>query len=91
MMLGTVQISGDDIGDAEVRDICESLKSNSIRLLSLRSCRMEDVSYRKLLESIKENCSLAHLNFNLGVVNSKERAGWLAECIKYNKHITTIL
>ena len=91
MMLGTVQISGDDIGDAEVRDICESMKSNSIRLLSLRSCRMEDINFRKLVESLKENSSLAHLNLNLGVVNSKERAGWLAEGVKGNAHITTIL
>jgi Ran GTPase-activating protein (RanGAP) involved in mRNA processing and transport len=91
MMLGTVQISGDDIGDAEIRDICESLKSNSIRLLSLRSCRMEDINFRKLVESLKENNSLAHLNLNLGVVNSKDRATCLAEGIKGNAHITTIL
>ena len=91
MMLGTVQISGDDICDAEIRDICGSLKCNSIRLLSLRSCRLEDSNYRKLVETLKENSSLIHLNLNLGVINSKDRAVWLAEGIKLNTNITTIL
>lgn len=90
-MLGSVQISGDDVGDAEIRDICESLRSNSIRLLSLRGCRMEDINYRRLVESLKDNTSLVHLNLNLGVINSKDRAVWISESIKCNENITTIL
>ena len=91
MMLGTVQISGDDIGDAEIRDISESLRSNSIRLLSLRGCRMDDINYRKLVEELKLNTSLVHLNLNLGVVSTKDRVTWLAESIKSNTNLTTIL
>lgn len=90
-MLGSVQISGEDIGDIEVRDICESLRGNSIRLLSLRGCGVDDANFRKLMESIKETNSLVHLNLNLGVINSRNRVLWLADGVKGNESLNTLL
>lgn len=90
-MLGSVQISGEDIGDIEVRDICESLRGNSIRLLSLRGCGVDDANFRKLMESIKETNSLVHLNLNLGVINSRNRVLWLADGVKGNESLITLL
>jgi len=90
-MLGSVQISGEDIGDVDTQDICDSLRTNSIRLLSVRGCKFEDHHFRKIMESIKECTSLAHLNLNLSVVNSKERVTWLAEGLKENLNLTTLL
>ena len=90
-MLGSVQISGENVGDIEVKDICESLRGNSIRLLSLRGCKIEDANFRKLMESLKESDSLVHLNLNLGVINTKERTLWLADGIDENKSLSTLL
>ena len=90
-MLGTVQISGEDIGDIESNDICSSLRQNSIRLLSIRGCKMHDKNFRQIMESLKENNSLTHLNLNLGIVNSKERIIWLSEGLKVNTEIGTLL
>ena len=89
-MLGSVQILGEDIGDIDVRDMCDSLRTNSIRLLSLRGCKMKDYNFKKLMESLKVNASLAHLNLNLGLINTKERVTCLADGLKGNTGITTL-
>jgi len=90
-MLGSVQISGEELGDIETNDICSSLRQNSIRLLSIRGCKLHDKNYRQIMESLKENSSLSHLNLNLGVVDSKERVIWLSEGLKNNTGIETLL
>ncbi|XP_002164479.1 leucine-rich repeat-containing protein 73 isoform X1 [Hydra vulgaris] len=89
-MLGSVQILGEDVGDIDVRDMCDSLRANSIRLLSLRGCRMKDYNFKKLMESLKVNSSLAHLNLNLGLISTKERALCLADGLKGNTSINTL-
>lgn len=91
MLLGSVQIAGEDLGNIEIKDICDSLKNNSVRILSLRGCRMDDSCFQKLTESLKGNDSLAQLNLNLGVVNSKERIKQLTEGLIQNDSITSLL
>ena len=91
MLLGSVQIAGEELGVLEIKDICQSLKNNSIRMLSLRGCQMDDSCFQKLTESLKGNTSLAQLNLNLGVVNSKERIGQLTEGLIQNDSISSLL
>lgn len=91
MLLGSVQIAGEELGSLEIKDICDSLRSNSIRMLSLRGCRMDDSSFQKLSESLKGNNSLLQLNLNLGVVNSRERIKWLTEGLIQNDSLTALL
>lgn len=90
-MLGAVQISGEDIGDVDTKDICDSLRNNSIRLLSLRGCQMNDNNFRKIMESFKDSTTLVHLNLNLGVVGSKDRVTWLADGIERNHNLAALL
>eukprot|EP00112_Aurelia_sp_Birch-Aquarium-sp1_P007032 Seg1768.6 transcript_id=Seg1768.6/GoldUCD/mRNA.D3Y31 product="Leucine-rich repeat-containing protein 73" protein_id=Seg1768.6/GoldUCD/D3Y31 len=90
MLLGSVQIAGEELGTLEIKDICESLKNNSIRLLSLRGCHMDDLNFQRLTESLKGNDSLAQLNLNLGVVNSKERIKWLTQGLIENDSLTSL-
>ena len=91
MLLGSVQIAGEELSHLEIKDICESLKNNSIRMLSLRGCQMDDSCFQKLTDSIKGNDSLAQLNLNLGVVNSKQRIKELTEGLIQNDSITSLL
>ena len=91
MLLGSVQIAGEELSILEIKDICESLNNDSIRLLSLRGCRMDDSCFQKLTESLKGNDSLVQLNLNLGVVNSKDRIRWLTEGLIQNDSLTSLL
>ena len=91
MLLGSVQIAGEELGGLEIKDICDSLDKNSMRLLSLRGCQMEDSKFHRLTESLKMNSSLAQLNLNLGVVNSTDRVKWLAEGLLENNSLTSLL
>ena len=91
MLLGTLQITGEDIREAEVKGICDSLDDNSIRILSLRGCRIHDDDFKKLMESLKECESLVQLNLNLGVGNGKHRIKWLSEALVVNKCLSSLL
>lgn len=44
MLGGSVQISGEELTSPEVKDICDSLKLHSLKLLSLRGCKVCDRS-----------------------------------------------
>lgn len=90
MLLGTLQITGEDIREAEVKEICDSLDDNSIRILSLRGCRVHDDDFKKLMESLKECASLVQLNLNLGVCNGKHRIKWLSEALAVNKCLSSL-
>lgn len=45
-MLGTIQISGSHLSDAQVGDICESVASHRVPLLTLRKCRTKDRQFQ---------------------------------------------
>ncbi|EDO33124.1 predicted protein [Nematostella vectensis] len=90
MLLGTVQITGEELSEAEVKEVCDSLRDNSIRLLSLRGCVVQDEDFKKLAECLKENDSLAQLNLNLGICNGKHRIRWLAEALSGNKSLNAL-
>lgn len=90
MLLGTLQITGEELREAEVKGICESLNDNSIRILSLRGCRIHDDDFKKLMEGLKECESLAQLNLNLGVCNGKHRIKWLSEALGTNKGLNSL-
>ena len=91
MLLGTLQITGEDLKEAEVKGICESLSDNSIRILSLRGCRIQDDDFKRLMEGLKECESLIQLNLNLGVCNGKHRIKWLFEALLVNKFLNSLL
>ncbi|XP_033640112.1 leucine-rich repeat-containing protein 73-like [Asterias rubens] len=88
MLLGTVQLSGENLSSADVRDISDSLRHDSIKLLSLRGCRMADQHYRRMMAALAECKSISQLNLNLGVVCSRERIKLLASALCTNKSLT---
>lgn len=90
-MLGTIQITGEDLNDVEVNDICNSVRNGSVRLLSLRGCQMDDASFRRISDSLKVNSSLVQLNFSLGLLSNKQRIKWLADALKHNKNLSSLL
>ena len=91
MLLGTVQISGESLSNGEVRDICESLRGDSIKMLSLRGCRVADRHFTRMMSSLAECHSISQLNLNLGVVCNKERVYCLAHALSKNRSLTGLL
>ena len=90
-LLGTIQITGEELTDIEVNDICNSLKNGAVRLLSLRGCHLDNVQFKRITDTLKENSSLVQLNLSLGVVGSKQRVKWLSEALKCNKNLSSLL
>ncbi|XP_038072834.1 leucine-rich repeat-containing protein 73-like [Patiria miniata] len=88
MLLGTVQMSGENLSSTDARDISESLRQDSIKLLSLRGCRMADRHYRRMVDAVAGCKSISQLNLNLGVVCSRERVRLLASALTTNKSLT---
>ncbi|XP_071962754.1 uncharacterized protein [Antedon mediterranea] len=90
MLLGSVQLSGKSLSVSEVRDICDSLRSHSVRLLSLSGCQVGDKDFRKMMQALAECKTVAQLNLNLGVVCDLERVKMLALALNKNRSLTSL-
>ncbi|XP_030603681.1 leucine-rich repeat-containing protein 73 [Archocentrus centrarchus] len=90
MLPASIQITGEMLSAAEVQDICESLKEDSVRLLSIRGCQLSDRDFGRICRSVAESHSLAQLNLNLGVVSSIGRTRHLADALKTNRSLQTL-
>ncbi|XP_072912306.1 leucine-rich repeat-containing protein 73 isoform X2 [Hemitrygon akajei] len=90
MLAGSIQISGETLSSAEVKDICESLRAHSVRLLSLRGCHLSDRDFGRISRHVAECQSLAQLNLNLGVVSTLARVQQLAEALVTNRSIHSL-
>ncbi|XP_062896610.1 leucine-rich repeat-containing protein 73 isoform X1 [Mobula hypostoma] len=91
MLAGSIQISGETLSSAEVKDICESLRAHSVRLLSLRGCHLSDRDFGRISRHVADCQSLAQLNLNLGVVSTLARVQQLAEALVANRSIHSLL
>lgn len=91
MLPASIQITGEQLSAAEVQDICESLKGDRVRLLSVRGCQLTDRDFGRVCRSVAESCSLAQLNLNLGVVSSISRTRHLADALGNNRSLHTLL
>ncbi|XP_068597682.1 leucine-rich repeat-containing protein 73 [Brachionichthys hirsutus] len=90
MLPASIQITGELLSPAEVQDICESLKGDGVRLLSVRGCQLSDRDFGRVCRSVAESRSLAQLNLNLGVVSSINRTRHLADALKANRSLQTL-
>uniref|UniRef100_A0A3Q1G497 Leucine rich repeat containing 73 n=1 Tax=Acanthochromis polyacanthus TaxID=80966 RepID=A0A3Q1G497_9TELE len=90
MLPASIQITGELLSAAEVQDICESLKEDSVRLLSVRGCQLSDRDFGRVCRSVAESHSIAQLNLNLGVVSSVGRTRHLADALKTNRSLQTL-
>lgn len=91
MISGSVQISGEELSSPEVRDICDSLKADGIKLLSLRGCKLEDRDFHRLMKALGKSHSILQLNLNLGVVTDQTRVAMLADALCVNRSLETLL
>lgn len=91
MLLGSVQMCGQQVGHAESKDIHKSLTSNQLRVLSLRECTLSDKYFRQLMEGVGKSSSLLHLNLNVSVINSLRRIAYLTNALQSNRSLTTLL
>ncbi|KAJ8014270.1 hypothetical protein DPEC_G00038520 [Dallia pectoralis] len=90
MLPGSIQITGEALSGAEIKDICDSLKENSVRLLSVRGCQLSDRDFGRVCRGVAESHSLVQLNLNLGVVSTISRTKHLADALKTNRSIQTL-
>lgn len=92
MLPASIQISGELLSAAEVQDICESLREDGgVRLLSVRGCQLSDRDFGRVCRGVAESRSLAQLNLNLGVVSSIGRARQLADALRTNRSLQSLL
>ncbi|KAJ3610136.1 hypothetical protein NHX12_022230 [Muraenolepis orangiensis] len=90
MLPGSIQITGESLSGAEVRDICDGLRENSVRLLSVRGCQLSDRDFGRVCRGVAESRALAQLNLNLGVVSGLGRTRQLADALQTNRSLQTL-
>ncbi|XP_077993469.1 leucine-rich repeat-containing protein 73-like [Glandiceps talaboti] len=90
MLLGSVQISGESLSSREVSDICESLENHSMRLLSLRGCKISEKDFKRIAAAVGLCTSILQLNFNLGVITCVARVKLLTEALNKNRSLQAL-
>ncbi|CAL8297647.1 unnamed protein product [Merluccius merluccius] len=91
MLPGSIQITGESLSGAEVRDICAGLRDGGVRLLAVRGCQLSDRDYFRVCRGVAEARGLAQLNLNLGVVSGLSRTRQLADALQANRSLQTLL
>lgn len=91
MLLSSVQICGQKLSRVEVKDICDSLASDNIRLLSLRECKVSDKDFQSLAKAVAFSKSILQLNLNVKVVDSLPRVNLLKGMLFRNRSLTSLL
>ncbi|XP_002738072.1 leucine-rich repeat-containing protein 73-like [Saccoglossus kowalevskii] len=90
MLLGTVQIAGETLTSREVGDICESFESQTLRLLSLRGCKIMDRDFKKMMTAFGNCTSIVNMNLNLKVISHVSRTKLLAEALYKNRSLRAL-
>ncbi|XP_014874404.1 leucine-rich repeat-containing protein 73 [Poecilia latipinna] len=90
MLAASIQVSGEPLSAAEVQDICDRLREDGVRLLSVRGCRLSDRDFGRVCRGVAASRCLAQLNLNLGVVSSIGRARHLADALAANRSLQTL-
>lgn len=87
----SIQFSSEQLCSAEILDLCESLKTHSVRLLSLRGCQISDSDFLRICRTVAQSRYLSQLNLSLGVVSGSSRTLVLAQALKENRSLQTLL
>lgn len=88
--IGVIQIQKEPLTHRQIRDIINSLKQNSLTVLSLRECTIEDSDYGRMIRAVGNCQSLLHLNLNVAVVKSEKRVELLAKCLRKNTSLKSL-
>jgi hypothetical protein len=68
--------------------ICQALKKQQLRLLSLRECSLESSDLQRVLKLVGSSRTLQQLTLNVGIINSLLLVESLAKAIDKNQSLT---
>ena len=80
--------SGGILSNQEVVSICRSLKSDNLKLLSLRECDVEEKDLHRIIKLTGTCSSIQQLTLNVGIITNYHHVELLAQSIRKNKSLT---
>ena len=86
-----VEYLHENLGSAQVKDICEKLHKDYFKAITLRECVLSDRDYKRILKWVGESKTLRHLSLNIGVVPDTFRVQVLAQALQKNQSLTGLL
>ncbi|EDV23668.1 uncharacterized protein TRIADDRAFT_15663, partial [Trichoplax adhaerens] len=87
MMLGSIQITRENLTGIDVAEIAISLRKNEVTLLLLRECTVTDADFEKLANALAQCKSIVQLTLNIGIVSNIQRIAILAKVLQLNKSL----
>ncbi|KAM9699303.1 leucine-rich repeat-containing protein 73 [Menidia menidia] len=90
MLPASIQITGEQLSAAEVRDICRSLRGGGVRLLAVRGCQLTDADFGAVCRGVASANGLRQLNLSLGVLSTPQRTQNLAQALATNRGLQTL-
>ena len=81
----------ENIGGAQVHDICDKLRKDEVKALTLRECILTDKDYKRILKFVGASKNICHLSLSIGIIPDKFRVHVLAQALQKNQSLTGLL
>lgn len=86
-----LEFEKENVGSAQVREVCDKLQKDSLKALSLRECVLTDKDFKRILKWVAGCANLRHLSLNIGILPDTFRVHVLAQTLQKNKSLTGLL
>ena len=86
-----LELEKENLGGAQIRDICEKLQKDEIKALTVRECVLTDKDYKRILKWVGGSKNLRHLSLSIGMIPDTFRVHVLAQALQKNKSLTGLL
>ena len=86
-----LEFEKENIGGAQIHDVCDKLRRDEVKALALRECVLTDKDYKRILKWVGVCKNLRHLSLSIGIIPDTFRVHVLAQALQKNQSLTGLL
>jgi hypothetical protein len=90
-MINSILLAEETLEEEQIKDTCECLKNNNVKIVSLRDCKLTFSQLKNILKNVEQNNSLLQLSLNIGIITNQRRIDLLCRTIKANRSLQALL
>ena len=90
-MINSVYLTEDTLNEEQIKNTCDLLQNDEVKVLSLRNCKLTFSQLKNVLKNVEENKSLLQLNLTIGIITDQRRIDLLCRTIKANRSLRALL
>jgi len=90
-MINSILLAEETLEEEQIKDTCECLQNNNVKIVSLRDCKLTFSQLKNILKNVEQSKSLLQLSLNIGIITNQRRIDLLCRTIKANRSLQALL